>query len=166
MIKRIDTKLITVHWENPLHTWKKYGKKFFKKPEVSISKSKREWHEKPCAWLFDMYAYDVSWKTKYTNIEYEEDPHIEITFFRLLTLYIRFKSPKVKEDEDFDICYWEGILSMMDNEKLPEKERLWKSYQLNIWSNYNMQPKNTIYPYLTILGKHIIDAKLASSMSK
>lgn len=167
MIK-FDTKLITIHWENPFYIWKTYARKFFKFPHVKIGFANRNWHSKPCSWLLDVYAYDMAWKSKYGELEHENDPYIEITLLTIITIHVAITAP-IESRDNLDLCYWEAMLTMMDNvnantseKKLTDDEALWKAYNDNIWSDCNGKVNHTLYPFLKPLGKHIIDVKLAS----
>lgn len=163
-----NTKLVTIHWENPFHIWKTYSRKFFKRPKIKIKFANRNWHSRSCSWLVDFYAYDIGWKSKYGNLEHENDPYIEITLLTMLTIHVVINAP-IENKDNLELCYWEGMLSMMDNvnantdeKKLSDDEALWKAYNENIWNDYNGKANHTIYPFLNRLGKHIIDIKLAS----
>ena len=98
-------------------------------------------------------------------LEYEEDPYIEITLFKHISLHIDFLAPKYNEKRDgevFDVCYWEGILSMMNNVnsitgelKKPEEDALYDSYVENQWFGcYNKENEDGKIMESTHSGRH------------
>ena len=132
--------------------------------------------------ILEIYGVGLGWKSKYGVLEYEEDPYIEITLFKHISLHIDFIAPKYNEKRDgevFDVCYWEGILSMMNNVnsitgelKKPEEDALYDSYVENQWvSHYNKENKEyqvqkTIKPFLKPLGRLILDIKIREAQVK
>ena len=130
----------------------------------------------------EIYGVGLGWKSKYGVLEYEEDPYIEITLFKHISLHIDFLAPKYNEKIDgevFDVCYWEGILSMMNNVnsitgelKKPEEDALYDSYVENQWDSHcNKENKEypvqkTIKPFLKPLGKLILDIKIREAQVK
>ena len=133
--------------------------------------------------ILEIYGVGLGWKSKYGVLEYEEDPYIEITLFKHISLHIDFLAPKYNEKIDgevFDVCYWEGILSMMNNVnsitgelKKPEEDALYDSYVENQWvSHYNKEngeypvQQKTIRPFLKPLGKLILDIKIREAQVK
>ena len=131
-----------------------------------------------CENPLEIYGVGLGWKSKYGMLEYEEDPYIEITLFKHISLHIDFIAPKYDE-EAFDVCYWEGILSMMNNVnsitgelKKPEEDALYDSYVENQWFDcYNKEKEEytvqkTIKPFLKPLGKLILDIKIREAQVK
>lgn len=132
--------------------------------------------------ILEIYGVGLGWKSKYGVLEYEEDPYIEITLFKHISLHIDFLAPKYNEKNDgevFDVCYWEGILSMMNNVnsitgelKKPEEDALYDSYVENQWfSPYNKEKdeypvQKTIRPFLKPLGKLTLDIKIREAQVK
>lgn len=170
--------LFKIDWENPLEIWEKYGRRYFLKPRMKFRFLKRKHHGVDPMNILEIYGVGLSWKSKYGVLEYEEDPYIEITLFRYISLHIDFIAPKY-DREAFDVCYWEGILSMMNNVnsitgelKKPEEDALYDSYVENQWvSHYNKENKEypvqkTIKPFLKPLGKLILDIKIREAQVK
>lgn len=170
--------LFKIDWENPLEIWEKYGRKYFMKPKMKFRFLKRKYHGVDPMNILEIYGAGLSWKSKYGMLEYEEDPYIEITLFKHISLHIDFIAPKY-DGEVFDVCYWEGILSMMNNVngitgelKKAEEDALYDSYLENQWSScYNKEneeytTKKTIKPFLKPLGKHILDIKIREAQVK
>ena len=149
------------------------------KPKMKFRFLKRKYHEVDPMNILEIYGVGLGWKSKYGMLEYEEDPYIEITLFRYISLHIDFIAPKY-DREAFDVCYWEGILSMMNNVnsitgelKKPEEDALYDSYLENQWaSHYNKENgeypvvQKTIRPFLKPLGKLILDIKIREAQVK
>lgn len=170
--------LFKIDWENPLEIWEKYGRKYFIKPKMKFRFWQRKYHGVDPMNILEIYGVGLGWKSKYGMLEYEEDPYIEITLFKHISLHIDFIAPKYN-GEVLDVCYWEGILSMMNNVnsitgelKKPEEDALYDSYVENQWvSHYNKEDKEypvqkTIKPFLKPLGKHILDIKIREAQVK
>ena len=170
--------LFKIDWENPLEIWEKYGRRYFMKPKMKFRFLKRKYHGVDPMNILEIYGVGLAWKSKYGMLEYEEDPYIEITLFKHISLHIDFIAPKY-DREAFDVCYWEGILSMMNNVnsitgklKKPEEDALYDSYVENQWvSHYNKEKEEypvqkTIKPFLKPLGKLILDIKIREAQVK
>ena len=170
--------LFKIDWENPLEIWEKYGIRYFMKPKMKFRFFKRKYHGVDPMNILEIYGVGLGWKSKYGILEYEEDPYIEITLFRYISLHIDFIAPKY-DQEAFDVCYWEGILSMMNNVnsitgelKKPEEDALYDSYVENQWvSHYNKEKdeypaQKTIKPFLKPLGRLILDIKIREAQVK
>ena len=170
--------LFKIDWENPLEIWEKYGRRYFMKPKMKFRFLKRKYHGVDPMNILEIYGVGLGWKSKYGVLEYEEDPYIEITLFRYISLHIDFIAPKYDE-EAFDVCYWEGILSMMNNVnnitgelKKPEEDALYDSYVENQWVSHCNKEKEeypvqkTIRPFLKPLGKLILDIKIREAQVK
>lgn len=168
--------LFKIDWENPLEIWEKYGRRYFMKPKMKFRFLKRKYHGVDPMNILEIYGVGLAWKSKYGMLEYEEDPYIEITLFRYISLHIDFIAPKY-DREAFDVCYWEGILSMMNNVnsitgelKKPEEDALYDSYVENQWVShyYNKEypVQKTIKPFLKPLGKLILDIKIREAQVK
>ena len=168
--------LLKIDWENPLEIWEKYGRRYFMKPKMKFRFLKRKYHGVDPMNILEIYGVGLAWKSKYGMLEYEEDPYIEITLFRYISLHIDFIAPKY-DREAFDVCYWEGILSMMNNVnsitgelKKPEEDALYDSYVENQWVShyYNKEypVQKTIRPFLKPLGKLILDIKIREAQVK
>ena len=168
--------LFKIDWENPLEIWEKYGRRYFMKPKMKFRFLKRKYHGVDPMNILEIYGVGLAWKSKYGMLEYEEDPYIEITLFRYISLHIDFIAPKY-DREAFDVCYWEGILSMMNNVnsitgelKKPEEDALYDSYVENQWVShyYNKEypVQKTIRPFLKPLGKLILDIKIREAQVK
>ena len=168
--------LFKIDWENPLEIWEKYGRRYFMKPKMKFRFLKRKYHGVDPMNILEIYGVGLAWKSKYGMLEYEEDPYIEITLFRYISLHIDFIAPKYHR-EAFDVCYWEGILSMMNNVnsitgelKKPEEDALYDSYVENQWVShyYNKEypVQKTIRPFLKPLGKLILDIKIREAQVK
>ena len=168
--------LFKIDWENPLEIWEKYGRRYFMKPKMKFRFLKRKYHVVDPMNILEIYGVGLAWKSKYGMLEYEEDPYIEITLFRYISLHIDFIAPKY-DREAFDVCYWEGILSMMNNVnsitgelKKPEEDALYDSYVENQWVShyYNKEypVQKTIRPFLKPLGKLILDIKIREAQVK
>ena len=170
--------LFKIDWENPLEIWEKYGRRYFMKPKMKFRFLERKYHGVDPMNILEIYGVGLAWKSKYGMLEYEEDPYIEITLFRYISLHIDFIAPKY-DREAFDVCYWEGILSMMNNVnsitgelKKPEEDALYDSYVENQWvSHCNKENKEypvqkTIKPFLKPLGKLILDIKIREAQVK
>lgn len=157
--------VIKFRWENPIGMWKKYGKPYFKFPKLSLrlyirKKEDRKYYS-PGA-ILDIEAQDMGWKSKYGILEYEESPFIRLTLFTCIVLELRFVAPADNDKHD-DICYWEGLLSMMANDTIMTKDdALLKAYNDNIWEAIE-GPKYTFEPYLTNLGWHVLQSKKRAS---
>ena len=152
------------------------------KPKMKFRFLKRKHHGVDPINILEIYGVGLGWKSKYGMLEYEEEPYIEITLFRYISLHIDFIAPKYNEKRDgevFDVCYWEGILSMMNNVnsitgelKKPEEDALYDSYVENQWfSPYNKEKdeypvQKTIKPFLKPLGKLILDIKIREAQVK
>lgn len=170
--------LFKIDWENPLEIWEKYARRYFIKPKMKFRFLKRKYHGVDPMNILEIYGVGLAWKSKYGMLEYEEDPYIEITLFRYISLHIDFIAPKY-DREAFDVCYWEGILSMMNNVnsitgelKKPEEDALYDSYVENQWvSHYNKEKEEypvqkTIKPFLKPLGRLILDIKIREAQVK
>ena len=173
--------LFKIDWENPLKIWEKYGRRFFIRPKMKFRFWKK-YHGVDPMNILEIYGVGLGWKSKYGVLEYEEDPYIEITLFKHISLHIDFLAPKYNEKNDgevFDVCYWEGILSMMNNVnsitgelKKPEEDALYDSYVENQWfdccnkENDEYQAQKTIKPFLKPLGKLILDIKIREAQVK
>ena len=170
--------LIKINWVNPLEIWEKYGRKYFIRPKVKIDFGPRKYYYENPAKLLEVYSVDLGWKSKFGILEYESNPFIEITLLKHITFHINFQAPDYKK-EMYDLCYWEGILSIMNNVnditgelKKPEEDALYDSYVENQWfSNYNKEKEEytvqkTIKPFLKPLGKLILDIKIREAQVK
>ena len=168
--------LFKIDWENPLEIWEKYGRRYFMKPKMKFRFFNRKYHGVDPMNILEIYGVGLAWKSKYGMLEYEEDPYIEITLFRYISLHLDFIAPKY-DREAFDVCYWEGILSMMNNVnsitgelKKPEEDALYDSYVENQWVShyYNKEypVQKTIRPFLKPLGKLILDIKIREAQVK
>lgn len=170
--------LFKIDWETPLEIWEKYGRRYFMKPKMKFRFLERKYHGVDPVNILEIYGVGLGWKSKYGVLEYEEDPYIEITLFKHISLHIDFVAPKY-DGEVFDVCYWEGILSMMNNVnsitgelKKPEEDALYDSYLENQWvSHYNKENKEyqvqkTIKPFLKPLGRLILDVKIREAQVK
>lgn len=168
--------LIKIDWDNPLEIWEKYGKKYFIRPKVKIDFGPRNYYIKNPAKLLEIYSVGLGWKSKYGELEYESYPYIEVTLFKHITFHINFIAPDYNKKEMLDVCYWEGILSMMNNTnsitgelKKPEEDALYDAYTNNQWvQNYAKENEytQTIQPFLKPLGKHILDIKIREAQVK
>lgn len=168
--------LIKIDWDNPLEIWEKYGKKYFIRPKVKIDFGPRNYYSKNPAKLLEIYSVGLGWKSKYDELEYESYPYIEVTLFKHITFHINFIAPDYNKKEMLDVCYWEGILSMMNNTnsitgelKKPVEDALYDSYVENQWvQNYTKENEytQTIQPFLKPLGKHILDIKIREAQVK
>ena len=169
--------LFKIDWENPLEIWEKYGRRYFIKPKMKFG-FWQKYHGVDTMNILEIYGVGLGWKSKYGVLEYEEDPYIEITLFKHISLHIDFIAPKY-DREAFDVCYWEGILSMMNNVnsitgelKKSEEDALYDSYVENQWINhYNKENKEypvqkTIKPFLKPLGRLILDVKIREAQVK
>lgn len=160
-------KIFKFRWESPIKIWKKYGKPYFKFPKISIigyirNRSEVKYYRP--ALFVDIVAQDIEWKNKYGNLEYERSPFIRLTLFTRIVLEINFGMPADNDKYD-DICYWEGLLTMMsctdsntEEWKVSRDNALLKAYNDNIWSDME-GTTFTIEPYLTDLGWHILQSK-------
>ena len=170
--------LFKIDWENPLEIWEKYGRRYFMKPKMKFRFFNRKYHGVDPMNILEIYGVGLAWKSKYGMLEYEEDPYIEITLFRYISLHLDFIAPKY-DREAFDVCYWEGILSMMNNVnsitgelKKPEEDALYDSYVENQWVSHCNKEKEeypvqkTIKPFLKPLGKLILDIKIREAQVK
>lgn len=156
--------LIKYRWENPIGIWKKYGKPYFKFPKLSLSlyirkKEDRKYYSPGL--VLDIVGQDMGWKSKYGILEYEQSPFIRITLFTWIVLEIVFVAPADNDRHD-DICYWEGLLSMMAYEEDKKDDALLKAYTNNIWEAID-GPRYTFEPYLTNLGWHVLQSKKTAS---
>lgn len=161
-------KLFDFRWESPIRTWKKYGKPYFKFPKLNFLfciRNKSEVKYYSPAMLVDVVAQDMCWKSKYGFLEFEQSPFIRFTIFKRIVFQIDFVAHADNAKYD-DICYWEGLLTMMcctdsntDEWKVKKDDALLKAYKDNIWNDME-GAKYTIEPYLTNLGWHILQSKL------
>ena len=166
--------LIKVNWVNPLGIWEKYGRKYFMRPKVKMGFGLRK-YDGNVAKLLEVRGVDLGWKTKYSELEYESDPYIKVTLFGCITFHVDFIAPDYKK-EMFDVCYWEGILSMMDNidcttnkSKKPQEDALYDAYLHNQWiENYGGENEyiQSIRPFLKPLASHILDIKIREAQVK
>ena len=121
----------------------------------------------PCIFL---YLFDILFEIF--------DIYSILNLFKHISLHIDFIAPRY-DREAFDVCYWEGILSMMNNVnsitgelKKPEEDALYDSYLENQWvSHYNKENKEyqvqkTIKPFLKPLGRLILDIKIREAQVK
>lgn len=161
-------KIFKIRWESPIGIWKKFGKPYFKFPKLSFRLYIREKYERKYfspGMLLDIAGQDIEWKSKYGMLEYEQSPFVRVTLFTWIVIELGFVAPADNDKYD-DICYWEGLLSMMSctdsstsEWTIRKDDALLKAYKSNIWDD--MEGKRyTIEPYLTNLGWHILQSKL------
>ena len=162
--------LVKITWENPLEIWQKYARKFFIRPKIKFEFCQRYQHLESPAKILEIYGIGLGWKNKYGNLEYESNPYIEVTLFGHITFHINFVAPDYNKKEMLYICYWEGMLSMMNNVnvitgelKKPEEDALYDAYVGNKWIE-NYKEKNeytkTIRPFLKPFGNLILNIKI------
>lgn len=162
--------LITIYFEDPLGIWKKYAKKYFIHPKIRLStrfekKVEDAYTNYQTGKIIDIFSSDLGWKNKYDELRYEYDPYFEITLFRHLIFRIDFQAPNYTNNM-FDVCYWEGILEMMKNDKMEPADALYLAYKNNQWYKYQSKKSDTIEPFLTNLGRHILDIKKRENLVK
>lgn len=168
--------LLKIDWEDPLEIWKKYGRKYFIRPKIKIGFAPRNYHDENPAKLLEVYGVGLGWKTKYGELEYESDPYIEVTLAGCITFHVNFVAPDYDKKEMFDVCYWEGILSMMDNvdaitnkPKKSEEDALYDAYTNNQWvQNYSKENEytQTIRPFLKPLASLMLNIKIREAQVK
>ena len=167
--------LIKIDWVDPLEIWKKYGRKYFIRPKIKIGFGPRNYHDENPTKLLEVYGVGLGWKTKYGMFEYEADPYIEITLFKHITFHINFMAPDYDKEEMLDVCYWEGILSMMSNidlttnkPKKSEEDALYDAYINNQWFKSYVEGScpQTIRPFLKPLASLILNIKIREAQVK
>lgn len=159
--------MIKIRWESPIGIWKKFGKPYFKFPKLFFKLYIREKEDRKYfspGIVLDIVGQDISYKSKYGVLEFEESPFIRITLFKRLVMQIDFVAPADNNLYD-DICYWEGLLSMMANDTLMTRDNaLLEAYNDNIWDDME-GARYTMEPYLTNLGWHVLQSKKSKSLS-
>lgn len=157
-------KFVKFRWESPIGIWKKHGKPYFKFPHLSLSLYIREKHDRKYyspGLLIDIVGQDIEYKNKYGMLEYEQSPFIRVTLFTWIVFQITLVAPADNDKYD-DICYWEGLLSMMSHDFLKKDDALLTAYKDNIWSDCE-GTDYTVEPYLTNLGWHVLQSKKSST---
>ena len=100
------------------------------KPKMKFRFLERKHHGVDPMNILEIYGVGLGWKSKYGMLEYEEDPYIEITLFRYISLHIDFIAPKYanffhlfnKKFSKLSYCFIYGIYLVNHKIKLIFKE--------------------------------------------
>lgn len=102
------------YWENPLKTYNKV-KEYF----LPIKPKFQWWFRKgTAARIFELNAFDVSWKRKYDMVRHEYNPRISISLFNYIHIYCTWT---LGTGSMQDLVYWETALTWLyDKVSLPD----------------------------------------------
>lgn len=126
-------------FENPFKFWcNKAIRQMFVLPNIKFSVHSVMYEPSFANAIFGLYTVALSWKSKYGESRYEDDPFIQVNLFGIC-FKLQFISPA--NDGTLtcmpDESYWESILEYYG--KLYERKipNLYKIINGNTWSNMN-----------------------------
>lgn len=133
-------------FENPFKIWgNKVIRQIFILPHIKFKVHSVMYEHTFANDIFGFYTVALSWKTKYSEYRYEDDPFIQINLFGIC-FKVQFISPT--NDGTLtcmpDEAYWESILEYygkLYEHKIPN---LYKIIQENTWLNMNGVKYETI----------------------
>ena len=125
-------------FENPFSIWSNKGvRKMFILPKLKLSIHSVMYEPSFALDIFGIYLVALSWKSKYGEPRYEEDPFIQINLFGIC-FKLRFACPL--KDDVVEESYWESIL-----------EYYGKLYEHKIPNLYKIIKRNT---WMDVYGRH------------
>lgn len=132
-------------FENPFHIWfNKEIRKIFILPNIKFYIHTIINESTFANSIFGLYTVALSWKTKYGEPRYEDDPFIQINLFGIC-FKIQFRSPindgtlTCMPDE----AYWESILEYYNALYEHKTPNLYKIIRHNTWLNINGEEYDT-----------------------
>ena len=128
-------------FQNPFSIWcNKSVRHIFILPNIKF-KIHNVMHEPSFAdAIFGLYTVALSWKSKYGESRYEDDPFIQLNLFGIC-FKLRFESPF--KDIATTESYWESIIEYygkLYEHKIPN---LYKIIENNTWTNMNGEEYDT-----------------------
>ena len=132
-------------FENPFSIWcNKKVREMFILPHINFEIHSVMYETSFANTIFGLYTVALSWKSKYGEPRYEDDPFIQLNLFGIC-FKIQFRSPT--NDGTLtcipDESYWESILEYygkLYEHKIPN---LYKIIEKNTWTNMNGEEYDT-----------------------
>lgn len=137
--------LFDYEFENPFKIWyNKSIRQVFVLPHIKFNVHSVIYEPSFANDIFGLYTVALSWKSKYGEPRYEDDPFIQLNLFGVC-FKIQFRSPT--NDGTLtcipDEAYWESILEYygkLYEHKIPN---LYKIIEKNTWINMNGDEDDT-----------------------
>ena len=127
--------LFDYEFENPFNIWfNKSIRQMFVLPQIKFNVHSVMYEPSFANDIFGLYTVALSWKSKYGEPRYEDDPFIQLNLFGVC-FKIRFASPF--NDVATEESYWESILTYYGKLYEHKVPNLYKIIQKNTWTNVN-----------------------------
>lgn len=137
--------LFDYEFENPFKIWcNKAVRQMFILPNIKFNVHSVMYEPSFANDIFGLYTVALSWKSKYGEPRYEDDPFIQLNLFGVC-FKIRFASPfndgtlTCMPDE----AYWESILEYYGKLYEHQTPNLYKIIRNNTWRRSNMKEYDT-----------------------
>ena len=128
--------LFDYEFENPFEIWcNKAVRQLFVLPQIKFNVHSVIYEQSFANDIFGLYTVALSWKSKYGESRYEDDPFIQLNLFGVC-FKIRFASP-FNDDVVTEESYWESILTYYGKLYEHKVPNLYKIIQKNTWTNMN-----------------------------
>ena len=128
--------LFDYEFENPFEIWcNKAVRQLFVLPQIKFNVHSVIYEQSFANDIFGLYTVALSWKSKYGEPRYEDDPFIQLNLFGVC-FKIRFASP-FNDDVVIEESYWESILTYYGKLYEHKVPNLYKIIQKNTWTNMN-----------------------------
>lgn len=134
-------------FENPFSIWgNKEVRKMFVLPNLKLSVHSVMYEPSFALDIFGIYLVALSWKSKYGEPRYEDDPFIQINLFGIC-FKLRFACP-LKDDVVVEESYWESILEYygkLYEHKIPNLYKIIKrNTWMDVYGRYNYKVINIL----------------------
>jgi hypothetical protein len=131
-------------FENPFSIWgNKEVRKMFVLPNLKLSVHSVMYEPSFALDIFGIYLVALSWKSKYGEPRYEDDPFIQINLFGIC-FKLRFACP-IKDSITTEESYWESILEYYGKLYEHKVPNLYKIIKRNTWLDKDGYKYNTNY---------------------
>lgn len=126
-------------FENPFNIWyNKAIRQVFALPNIKFKVHSVMYESGFTSGIFGLYTCALSWKSKYGESQYEDDPFIQLNLFGIC-FKLQFVSPA--NDGTLtcmpDEAYWESILEYYGKLYEHRIPNLYKIIEKNTWTNMN-----------------------------
>lgn len=122
-------------FENPFKIWfSKVIREYFILPSFKFNVHSLKYNDNFGNAIFGIYTSALSWKDKYGEPRYEDDPFIQLNLFGIC-FQLKFKCPfnNIATEE----AYWESMLEYYRIIYKKEKPNLYKILNKNTWVDMN-----------------------------
>ncbi len=128
-------------FENPFSIWfNKSIRQVFVLPNIKFNVHSVMYESGFTSDIFGLYTVALSWKSKYGEPRYEDDPFIQLNLFGIC-FKLRFESPF--KDIATTESYWESIIEYYNKLYEHKIPNLYKIIEKNTWTNMNGEEYDT-----------------------